>query len=366
MKVKQTWTAKAEGPIGPSIGRCICAVALAFVLLAALPARAQQYLGNINGTVADSTGAKVPNAEITVTNVDTHFTTKGKSNGSGAYSIPFLPPGTYTVTFAAPSFKGSTESGVVLTVGASKEVDFVASAGSASETVNVVAENALLDTVTADIATTLDKQEVVDTPNVGRNPYVLATLAAGVINGGSGGYFQGRASTVTNPFSGVAVQLITNGISGHNRLTLNGIPNDPAERLSGPSYTGFVPSPEGVEEVKVSSSVFDAQVGHGDGTVTNVVIRNGTNKFHGAAYYAFQNTYLNANLYQNNANGQKRGNDQLNQTGFVVDGPVLIPKLYNGHDKTFFMFAYERYQSHATSNYSIGRTPGSAGEAVEV
>jgi hypothetical protein len=352
MQVRHRITEKVGGLFEVAACKGVFAVVLLLAISVALPAHAQQYLGNISGTVTDVTGAKVPNAEITVTNTDTHFATKGKSNGSGAYSIPFLPPGTYTVSFAAPSFQGETEGGVVLTVGASKEVDFVAKAGSATDTVNVVSENALLDTVTADIATTLDKQEVVDTPNIGRNPYVMATLAAGVINGGSGGYFEGRASTVTNPFSGVAVQLITNGISGHNRLTLNGVPNDPAERLSGDSYTGFVPSPEGVEEVKISSSIFDAQVGHGDGTVTNVVVRNGTNKFHGAAYYAFQNTYLNANLTQNNAIGQARGNDQLNQTGFVVDGPVLIPKLYNGHDKTFFMIAFERYQSHQTQNYS--------------
>ncbi len=331
----------------------IAAVVLAVGCVAStLPAAAQQYLGNITGTVADSTGAKIPGAEITVTNTDTKFVTKGKSNDSGSYTIPFLPPGTYIVTFAAPSFEGETEGGVVLAVGQSKEVDFVAKPGAATDTVSVVANNALLDTSSADIATTLDKQEVVDTPNNGRNPYVLATLAPGVINGGSGGYFEGTASQYTNPFSGVAVQLVTNGISGHNRLTLNGIPNDPAERLSGPSYTGFVPSPEGVEEVTVSSSVFDSQVGHGDGTVTNVVVRNGTNTFHGAAYYAFQNTYLNANMYQNNASGTHRGNDQLNQPGFVVDGPVLIPKIYNGHDKTFFMVAFERYQSHKVQLYT--------------
>ncbi len=345
-------TEKVEGLFKVAACRCICAVALAFAMLAAMPAKAQQYLGNISGTVTDSTGAKVPNAVITVTNTDTQFTTKGKSNGSGAYSIPFLPPGTYTVTFAAPSFKGESEGGVVLTVGASKEVDFVAKPGAATDTVNVVAENALLDTATADIATTLSTQEVQDIPNIGRNPYVMATLAPGVINGGSGGYFEGHASQYTNPFSGVAVQLITNGISGHNRLTLNGVPNDPAERLSGDSYTGFVPSPEAVQEVKVSSSVFDAQVGHGDGTDTNVVVRNGTNRYHGAAYYAFQNTYLNANLYQNNATNTNRSNDQLNQTGFVFDGPVVLPKLYNGHDKTFFLVAFERYQSHAVQNYS--------------
>ena len=116
---------------------------------------------------------------------------------------------------------------------------------------------------------TLSTREVTDLPNIGRNPYVMATLAAGVINTSSGGYFQGRASSATNPFSGVAVQITADGNGGHNRLLLDGIPNDAPERLSGATYRNFVPSPEAVQEVKVQSSVFDAQVGHGNGTVTN-------------------------------------------------------------------------------------------------
>jgi hypothetical protein len=323
-------------------------------IASALPAAAQTNLGTVSGTVSDPTGAKVPGAVITVTQVGTNYVTTGKSNDKGDYTIPFLNPGTYTVTVTAPTFKTETENSVVLTSGDNKEVDFSVKTGAASDTVTVLSENSLVDTGTADIATTLSQQEVTDLPNNGRNPYVLATLAAGVLNGGSGGYFQGHSGNYTNPFSGVAVQLITNGISGHNRLFLNGIPNDPAERLSGPSYTGFVPSPEAVQEVKVSSSIYDAQVGHGDGTTTNIVVKNGTNSLHGAAYYAFQNTYLNANLYQNKYSNPivPRGNDQLNQTGFVVDGPVVIPHLYNGKDKTFFLFAFERFQSHNVNQFS--------------
>lgn len=209
-----------------------------------------------------------------------------------------------------------------------------------------------------------------DLPNIGRNPFVMATLAAGVINGGSGGYFQGKSSQFTQPFSGVAVQIVSDGSGGHNRLTLNGIPDDPAERFSGASYTGFVPSPEAVQEVKVQSSIFDAQVGHGNGTVTNTVVRSGSNKLHGAVYYAFQNTYLNANTYEKVPNQDStnpsvrtpRNNDQLSQTGFVLNGPVYIPKLYDGRDRTFFMVSLERYASHTAINYS-SRVPTAAERA---
>jgi hypothetical protein len=328
------------------------------IALDAKTLHAQVYLGSIQGQVTDPSGAKIPNATVTVEDVGTHFKTKATTNAAGNYTLAGLTPGTYVVTSTARGFKTATRQDVVLASGQLSQVDFSLTLGATSETVQVTADNSLLDTGDANISTTLSHQEVTDLPNVGRNPFVLATLAAGVINGGSGGYFQGHASQYTNPFSGVAVQIASNGSSGHNRLTIDGIPDDPAERFSGASYTGFVPSPEAVQEVRVSQSIFDAQIGHGNGTVTDTIVRSGTNKLHGAAYYVFQNTYLNANLYQNvpnqyaATNPTKRNNDQLSQTGIVLAGPVVIRKVYDGRDKTFFMVAFERYASHTAQNYS--------------
>lgn len=336
------------------------------LLTCAVMAHAQKYLGGINGTVTDAGGAVIPKATVTVEDVGTHFKTTAETNASGAYSFPALNPGTYTVSSTASGFGTDTRKEVVLTAGALQTIDLTLAASGVTESVDVSATNPLLDTGSAQIATTLSTKEVTDLPNVGRNPYVMATLAAGITNTGSGGYFQGKSSQFTNPFSGVAVQITSDGNGGHNRLTLNGIPNDPAERLSGASYTGFVPSPEAVQEVKVQTSIFDAQIGHGNGTVTNTVVRSGTNSFHGSAYYVFQNTYLNANTSEKVPNQNlttsartPRNNDQLSQTGGVFDGPVVIPHLYNGRDKTFFMVAYERYASHTAINYSA-RVPTQA------
>ncbi|SEG69924.1 Carboxypeptidase regulatory-like domain-containing protein [Bryocella elongata] len=334
----------------------------------ALGATAQQYLGTIGGEVTDPSGAKVPAAVLTAEEASTHFKTTATANGAGAFNMPSLQPGTYTLTLTASGFRKEVRTNVVLTAGQLEVIDFQLSPAGATETVNIVAENPLVDTGSANIATTLSTAEVTDLPNNGRNPFVMATLAAGVTNTASGGYFQGKSSQFTNPFSGVAVQVTTEGSGGHNRLMLNGIPDDPAERFSGAGYTGFVPSPEAVQEVKVETSVFDAAVGHGNGVVTNTIIRTGANKVHGAAYYVFQNTYLNANTSekvpnQNAATGKTpRNNDQLSQTGFVVDGPVWIPKVYNGRDKTFFMVAFERYASHTAINYT-SRVPTSAERA---
>ena len=323
------------------------------------PLFAQQYLGTLNGSVADATGAKVVGAEVTAKDLTTNFVAKGLTNSEGSYTIPSLTPDVYSITINAKGFRTETRTDITLTSGGTVGIDFALTPGVQTDTVIVTANSQLLDTESAALSTTITGQEVTDLPNNGRNPNVLATLTVGVINGGSGGYFQGKSSQYTNPFSGVAVQIVTDGSSGHNRVTLDGIPNDPPERLSGTTYSGFTPSPESVQEVKVSQSIFDAQVGHGNGTVTDTILKSGTNSFHGAAYYVFQDTYINANTSEKSHLGQPRNNDQLSQTGFVFDGPVVIPHVYNGRDKTHFLVAFERYHSHTAVNYS-SRVPTAA------
>jgi Carboxypeptidase regulatory-like domain len=336
-------------------------IVLMFSLILPLSASAQQYLGSISGSVSDASGAKVVGADVTATDTTTHFVSRGVTNNSGDYTIPSLTPDVYSITVTAKGFRTETRTGITLTAGATVGSDFALTVGTQTETVIVTENSQMLDTESPALSTTIPNQEVTDLPNNGRDPNVLATLTVGVMNGGSGGYFQGQSHAYTNPFSGVAIQINSSGNAGHNRLTLDGIPNDPPERLSGTTYAGFTPSPESVQEVKVSTSIFDAQVGHGNGTVTDVILKSGGNKFHGAAYYAFQNTYLDANLSQNKHTTPptSRPNNQVSQTGFVFDGPVLIPHVYDGHDKTHFLVAYERYHSHTTVNYS-SRMPTAA------
>lgn len=233
-------------------------IRLGFVLTLSLAftvcATAQQYLGTISGSVSDSSGAKVVSADVTATDTATHFVAKGVTNSAGDYTIPSLTPDVYTVTVTAKGFRVETRTGITLTAGATAGVDFALTVGSQTETVIVTENSQLLDTESPGLSTTIPNEEVTDLPNNGRNPNVLATLTVGVINGGSGGYFQGKSSQFTNPFSGVAVQVVTDGSGGHNRLTIDGIPNDPPERLSGVTYAGFTPSPESVQEVKPRES----------------------------------------------------------------------------------------------------------------
>lgn len=343
----------------PAIRQCLFTIAIVVIsLLASSPIQAQRYLGGIGGEVSDATGAKVPGAAVKAVETATNFITEVKTGGDGSYVMPALQPGTYSVTVTAGGFRTESRTNVVLTAGQTIQVDVSLKPGAVTESVEVIAETSLIDTSSPTLATTLSTQEVTDLPNEGRNPFVMAALAPGMVPS-TGNYFQSKSSQFTNPYSGFAVAITTDGIAGHNRLTLDGIPDDAAERFSGASYTNFVPSPEAVQEVKVENGMFDAQIGHGDGTVTNTVIRTGNNSLHGAAYYVFQDTYINANTYEKVANSQPRNNDQVSQTGLVIDGPVVIPKVYNGRDKTFFMFSFERYATHTAINYSA-RVPTAA------
>ncbi|MCL2660250.1 MAG: carboxypeptidase regulatory-like domain-containing protein, partial [Acidobacteriaceae bacterium] len=265
----------------------------------------------------------------------------------------------------AEGFKKEVRTGVVVSAGQNIQADVVLAAGAVTETVEVsTVSDTLIDATSANLATTLASQQVKDIPDVGRNAYYLTSLMAGVVPNGNANRFQTKQSGFNNPFSAAFTSVSSMGIpnagGSHDRQLLNGVPNDPPEGLGGGvEFIGFVPSPEAIQEFKRLNGTWDAAVGHGSGISNSVVVRTGTNGFHGAAFYAFQNTYLNANLADRVFSGQNRPNYQRNEVGLVVDGPVVIPKLYNGRDKTFFMFAFERYATHSIQTYST-RLPSPA------
>ena len=165
-------------------GSCLSLFLLvSFSLCICGSARAQLYLGTIRGEVVDVTGAQVPKANVSVTEQSTKFATDVQSSGSGSFNVPSLQPGTYTVTISAAGFRPETRTNIILTAGQNQQVDFKLQAGAATETVTVTSDTALLDTGSANLSTTLSNKEVTDLPNIGRNPFVLGTLAAGVTTG---------------------------------------------------------------------------------------------------------------------------------------------------------------------------------------
>jgi hypothetical protein len=322
----------------------LLALCFSVLLIHAPAASAQEYLATLSGTVTDASGAVVVAADVKVTNTDTNFVTTGTTNDSGAYSIPFLVPGTYSVQVTKAGFKAAVQTGIVLHASDKGRADFQLAIGAATTAVTVEATGQLLTPGDANINQALNAEEVADLPNIGRNPFILGDLSAGAY---SNAYMNRAASQFTQPFSGVASQMVINGISDLHRLTLDGIPDDAPERNSAVIYTDFVPSPEAVEETTTQTALYDAQYGHSDGAVINTVIKTGTNAFHGTAYYIAQNTILDANQFQNNSPVvHPVGVNHWNQPGFAVDGPVWIPHLYDGRNKTFFTVAYERVQNN--------------------
>ena len=313
-------------------------LALTAVMLLAWPLAAQEYRGTISGTVTDATGAAVPEAQIEARNTETAVVTTARTNEAGIYTIPFLLPGSYTVTATAKGFKQTVHPAFELHTGDRIQADLKLEIGGTSESVTVTAEAEQLRTGTASMGQTINLTEVQDLPTMGRNTYMLADLATGMYTALN---TTSQASGFGRPYDGASAQMSAEGIGSQYQIMLNGIPNAPEERASAAIYVGFVPSPDSVEEVTVQTHTYDAQYGHSSGTVVNAVLKGGTNTLHGSLYEFFRNDKLNANSFSGNAAGNPRGVMRWNQPGFVIDGPVYLPKIYNGKDKTFFMLNME-------------------------
>jgi hypothetical protein len=335
--------------------RQICQFLISSIfLLFAGSLAAQEYLAAISGTITDTSGAVIRGAQVSATNVSTHFVSSTTTNSDGAYAIPFLTPGSYSVSAANQGFRKSEKTGIELHASDKKQIDFRLQVGTETESVQVMADISTLDTGTASIGQVLDSHEITDLPNIGRNPFVEASLANGTW---SGNFVTGSASQYNQPFSGTASQMQVGGLGNMHRLELNGMPDDAPERLSAVTYTDFVPSPEAVQEVNTQTLLVDAQYGHSDGAVINTIIKTGQNALHGGAYYVLQNTDLNANTTSRKQSSTQstKGQpsvDRWQQPGFVVDGPIYIPKIYNGHDKSFFTVAYEHVKTNTPNPYT--------------
>jgi hypothetical protein len=307
-------------------------------LLLAVPLLGQEFRGTITGKVIDPSGAAVPKVEIEARNADTSVSTTARSDDAGVYTIPFLLPGTYRVTATAAGFKHAVREGVEVHVGDRVQADLKLEVGATSDSVTVTTESEQLRTATASMGQTINTTETRDLPIMGRNTYMLADLTTGMYSALN---TTSQASGFGRPYDGASAQMSSEGIGSQYQIMLNGVPNAPEERGSAAIYNGFVPSPDSVEEVTVQTHTYDAQYGHSSGAVVNAVLKGGTNTIHGALYEFFRNDKLNANNFSGNAAGSPRGVMRWNQPGFVIDGPVRIPHVYNGKDKTFFMLNME-------------------------
>jgi carboxypeptidase family protein len=310
--------------------------ALAISLLCLLaPAFAQDFRATITGRVTDSNKAAVPNAQVNVKNLGTNEITSATTDSEGNYKAPFLRPGSYSVTVEASGFKKATRDKVELVISQMATLDFALEAGAISENVTIEGSAPVIETASADRGVVIDRQKVIELPLNSRNPFMLGILTAGVSFNG--------ASIWQRPFdNGAIAEWTINGSQSRgNEFLLDGAPNN---GQGGGNNIAYVPPVDSVQDFKIMTNTYDAQYGKTTGGIINVNLRSGTNDFHGTLYEFMRREWLDATDFRLKANGTPKPKHYLDQYGGQVEGPIRVPWLYNGKDKTFFMFNYEGYR----------------------
>jgi hypothetical protein len=305
---------------------------IAFITLAtAASVMAQEFRGTILGRITDPSAAPVLGASIEALNVDTGISIKSTSNEQGNYQIPFLVPGNYTVRVEQSGFKRVERDGIRVATNTQVTLDFALELGATTETVNVTASAPLLNTASADLGQVVERNYLTSiTVNLTRNVLNTVRLTPGVTGGGA---------TVTGNNSGSFSISGGGSTVGRIEFLVDGIPNSTAHNNGG---VVFIPSIDAVEEIKVHTTLFDAQYGHSNGGAINITTRGGTNQLHGTSYLYKRWSALDANSWTNNTNGLEKPPTDYYQFGYLVGGPVYIPKLYDGRNRTFFSTTLEK------------------------
>jgi hypothetical protein len=311
------------------------------VLLSALSALAQSVTGNIIGTVIDPSGAVVVDATAVLTGAGTSQTSTVKSSESGLFRFLDVPaPAHYNLKVQAAGFKALEISDIELTTSETRDLGKIqVQLGSATESVEVTANAVAVQTATADRSSSLDGFQIDDVPLKGRDPWSFISTLPGIIDqnastpGNALGIGVGLADReLSTHFS--AMGLYVNGQAyNNNNRSLDGISS--VDQGNGNSMF-LNPSPDAISEVKVVSSGAQAEYGRNNGGSMNFIIKGGSNKFHGSAYWNHRNEDLNANTFFDNRVGTARPLYRYFLAGYTIGGPIIIPKLYRNRNKLFF------------------------------
>jgi hypothetical protein len=320
-------------------------IVLALVMAAGSLLHGQEFRATLMGRVLDAAGAAVPGAKVRVTNAGTGESRDVTTDSQGNYLAPLLNPATYNVKAEAQGFKTAVQEGLQLAVNQTATLDLKLEVGAMTTQVTVTAEAPLLEAANADRGGVIDEESVKEFPLNTRNPFMLAMLAPGV-------NFDGEL-IYQRPFdNGAIAEWSINGSQRKNEFLLDGAPNN---AQAGGNNIAYVPPVDSVQEFKIQSNSYDAQYGRSAGGIINVVLKSGENKVHGTGYEFARRSMWDANSFQNNSrcltvdaqgkcHGAPKDGHWLDQYGFQLSGPVYIPKLYNGRNKTFFTVNYERYR----------------------
>jgi hypothetical protein len=310
------------------------------------PLAVAQNSGTIVGTVTDPSGATVSSVEATAVEVSTNVSRRVTANAQGYYVISSLPPSQYRVIVKAAGFAEAIHSDVVLQADQTMTVNAQLKVGAANSSVTIDAAPPQVDTTTSTLGQVIDQTRMVELPLNGRNAATLTTLVAGAVSAPSSGAVQ--SSTFA-----AAVTVSTNGSQATSaNYLLDGADNvDQYTNVNQP-----VPMPDSLQEFSVQTSSYGAQYGGNSGAVVNVVTKSGTNKLTGNLFEFVRNSDLNARNWA----ATSRDTIKRNQFGGTLGGPVFVPKLYNGKNRTFFFFGYQATIFHSASASSKAFVPTAA------
>ncbi len=305
---------------------------LLVVLFSAL-SFAQTFQGSLRGHVSDPNGAAAQSVKVTLTDEATSVGRSTLTNDQGEYVFTSLNPAVYTLTAELPGFKRLEQKGVQISTQAIVTVDLALELGQVTESVNVVGDATLLQTADASTGQLLDRQKITDLPILGRNPFFVGKLAQSIV------YVANPKFARMQDQNGNSQVSIAGGPLRTNNYLVDGISiTDSNNRAV------ILPSPEAVQELKVQVSTYDAEVGRTGGGVFNTLLNSGTNELHGSAVGHIRETDWLANTFFANRAGQPIAQQPFRDWAFSLGGPIIIPKLYNGKNKTFFFASDESYR----------------------
>ena len=314
---------------------------------------AQSVRGVLSGSITDPSGAVVAGAKIQATNAATGVSAATESTSSGSFQFAELPLGTYNVTVTASGFKTASYSNVLVQVNTTTPLNVKLALGQSSESVTVTASSTGLQTESSDVGGVVTDRQITQLPlalgGVGnlRSPEAFTFLLPGSTGPG-----------VANSNNGIFISKLAGGQNFGNEVLLDGASQTRSE--NGSSFDEEAPSVEALQEFKVTTAIPSAEFGRTTGGVENFVTKSGTNSFHGTAYDIIRNGAFDANTWFNNGRevlncsgandtpecraNYARGPDRQNDFGGTLGGPVWIPKIYNGRDRTFFFFSWEQFR----------------------
>jgi carboxypeptidase family protein/TonB-dependent receptor-like protein len=297
------------------------------------PAQAQQFNGTLRGVINDSTGAVLPGASVSVTDVATNDTRNVTTDARGSWVLPNLKPGTYRIVVTMDGFKTAALDNVKLDVQGIRDVELQLEVGAAAETVTVSGQAAAVEVTSSTISQTIENKRMVDLPLNGRNPFALAGLAPGV------------APTSNN---GGSSPSISGGRNATSEVAIDGVSNVNAENNVSILDLNYTPSVDAVQEFSVQTNAVSAEFGRLGGGVINLITKSGSNALRFTAWEFARNAKMDATNFFTNRNNGKKPSFKRNQFGGNVGGPIH-------KDKTFFFANYEglRQESASVQTFTV-------------